>query len=180
MCGVCFHSFCIAELNGEIEAAGAEVIERDNLCSVACYHFCKADALTPEVKAECALLMKKNKEQLKKEGRELNVKVNCRINSASHDAPKDVMVAWLLEKKMLALCPSLEVAQEVIATASRVTIHDKFCLINIIFSDELGDMAMHSEESATHPELDAGVVGPKSPCWQFVESRFNDGFARWS
>jgi hypothetical protein len=125
MCGVCLHSFCVAEVNREMEAAGAEVIEGDNLCSVSCYRFRKADALTPEVvKAERTLLMKKNKEQLKKEGRELNIKVNCRVNGASRDAPKEVIVARLLEKKMLALCPSLEVAQEVIATASRVTIHD--------------------------------------------------------
>jgi hypothetical protein len=177
MCGVCLHSFCVAEANREIEAAGAEVIEGDNLCSVSCYRFRKADALTPEVvKAERTLLMKKNKEQLKKEGRELNIKVNCHVNGASRDAPKEVIVARLLEKKMLALCPSLEVAQEVIATPSRVTVHDKFRLINIIFSDELGDMAMHSKESATRAELDAGVVGHKSPFWQLVESRFNNGF----
>jgi hypothetical protein len=144
---------------------------------MSCYRFRKADALTPEVvKAEHTLLMKKNKEQLKKEGRELNIKVNCRVNGASCDALKEIIVTRLLEKKMLALCPSLEVVQEVIATASRVTIHEKFCLINIIFSDELGDMSMHSEESATHAELDAGVVGHKSPFWQLVESRFNNGF----
>ncbi len=39
MCGVCLHSFCVAEANREIEAAGAEVIEGDNLCSVSCYRF---------------------------------------------------------------------------------------------------------------------------------------------
>ncbi len=39
------------------------IFEGDNLCSVACYLFHKADALTPEVvKVERALLRKKNKE----------------------------------------------------------------------------------------------------------------------
>jgi len=32
-------------------------------------------------------------------------------------------------------------------------------LINIIFSEELGEMALHSEDTATCAELDAGVVG---------------------
>ncbi len=77
---------------------------------------------------------------------------------------------------MLALCPSLEVAHEEIATPKRVTINDKFQLINILFSHELGDMALHSKESATCAELDAGVVGHKSQFWKLMESRFNDGF----
>jgi hypothetical protein len=76
---------------------------------------------------------------------------------------------------MLALCPTLELAQEEI-TASRVIIHDKFWLIKVLFSDELGDMVIHSEESATHPELDAKVVGHKSQFWQIIELRFNDCF----
>ncbi len=60
MCDVCLHSFCVTEANREIEAAGAEAIEEDNLCLVACYFFCKADSLTPKViKVERALLMKK-------------------------------------------------------------------------------------------------------------------------
>ena len=132
---------------------------------MACYRFRKADALTPEVvKVERTPLMKRNKDQLRKEGRELNVKVNCCVNGASHDVPKEIIVAQLLEKKMLALCPFLEEEPVVIATASRVTIHNKFYLINIIF-DELEDMSMHSKESATHAELDTGVVGHKSPRW---------------
>jgi len=59
---------------------------------------------------------------------------------------------------------------------SRVTIHDKFCLINIIFSEELGEMALHSEDTATRTELDAGVIGHNSQFWKLVESHFNSGF----
>ncbi len=132
---------------------------------MACYRFRKADALTSEVvKVERAPLMKRNKDQLRKEGRKLNFKVNCCVNGASHDVPKEIIVAQLLEKKMLALCPFLEEEPVVIATASRVAIHNKFYLINIIF-DELEDMSMHSKESGTHAELDIGVVGHKSPLW---------------
>jgi hypothetical protein len=53
---------------------------------------------------------------------------------------------------------------------SRVTIHDKFRLINIIFSEELGEMALHSEDTATRAELDAGVIGHNSQFWKLVES----------
>jgi nicotinamidase-related amidase len=84
MCGVCLHSFCVAETNREIEALGAEVILGENLCSVSCYRYHKSDSLTADaVKAELSLLMKKNKEQLKKEAREFNIKVNNRVNGAS-------------------------------------------------------------------------------------------------
>jgi hypothetical protein len=40
--------------------------------------------------------MKKNKEQQKKESRELNVKVHCMANGACCNAPKEVIVAKLL------------------------------------------------------------------------------------
>jgi hypothetical protein len=33
-----------------------------------------------------------------KEGRKLNVKVNCQINGASHEAPEEILVAWLMKK----------------------------------------------------------------------------------
>jgi hypothetical protein len=38
----------------------------------------------------------------------------------------------------------------------------KFCLIHVIFSDELSNEVMRSEESATHDDLHAGLVGYKS------------------
>jgi hypothetical protein len=60
--------------------------------------------------------------------------------------------------------------------ASRVTISDKFRLINVIFSDELSDAALSSEDSSTRADLDAGLIGYKSPFWKAVEQRFNHGF----
>jgi hypothetical protein len=55
-------------------------------------------------------------------------------------------------------------------------LNDKFRLINVIFSDELSDLAISSEDSSTCAELDAGLVGHKSQFWRMVESRFNEGF----
>ena len=70
------------------------------MCSVSCFRFSKLEAITSDVvKTQRAELLKKNKEQLKKEARELNIKVNCRVNGASRDASKEVMVARVLEKK---------------------------------------------------------------------------------
>ncbi len=131
------------------------------------------------VKAERGALLQKNKEQLKKEARELNLKVNYRVNGTSCDAPKEIIVARLLEKKMLQLHPSLaatEVQPEAAIASNKITINDKFCLINVIFSSELADTALTSEQTITHAELDAGLVGHNSPFWKMVESRFNTGF----
>jgi hypothetical protein len=102
MCGACLHSFCVSETNREIEALGAEVILGENLCSLSCYRYLKSDSLTADaVKAERSLLMKKNKEQQKKEAREFNIKVNNRVNGASRDLPKEVIIARTWRKKCM-------------------------------------------------------------------------------
>ncbi len=54
-------------------------------------------------------------------------------------------------------------------------ISDKFWLINVTLSEELHVKAMMSEEAATWADLDAGLVGRKSPFWQLVHLRFNEG-----
>ncbi len=61
---------------------------------MACYHFSKIEGLTEEVvQGEWAVLVQKNKDKLKKDAWDLNVKVNCQINGTSCDAPKEVIVA---------------------------------------------------------------------------------------
>jgi hypothetical protein len=111
------------------------------------------------------------------------VKVNCSVNGASHDAPKEATVAQLLEKNIVQLFPSSEAEIPANATATatatapnKVSLDDEFCLTNIIFSDELTELALRSEESATCAELDAGLVGHNSPFWRIAEARFNEGF----
>ncbi len=46
----------------------------------------------------------------------------------------------------------------------------------MIFSSELGQLALRSEDTVSRAELDAGLVGNNSPFWKMVESRFNTGF----
>ena len=58
----------------------------------------------------------------------------------------------------------------------KISLNDKFHVINVFFSDELTELALRSEESATRAELDAGLVGHNSPFWKIVESSFNEGF----
>jgi hypothetical protein len=60
--------------------------------------------------------------------------------------------------------------------SDKFLLNDKFRLINVVFSDELSNEAIRSEESATCAELDAGVVGYKSLFWTMAENRFNEGF----
>ena len=105
--------------------------------------------------------------------------MNCQVNGVSHDASKEVIIARLVEKKILQLHPSLATSlpnmQEGEA-ARKFMLNDKFRLINVIFSDELSDLAISSEDSSTRAELDAGLVGHKSQFWRMVESRFNERF----
>ncbi len=84
----------------------------------------------------------------------------------------------MLDKKILQLYPSLaaEIPADDCNTPDKFLLNDKFCLINVVFSDELSDEALRSEQCATHAELDAGLVGSKSLFWVTVENRFNKGF----
>ncbi len=107
------------------------------------------------------------------------MKVNSRINGASCDALKEVIVTHLLEKKLLQLHPSLAATQEqseTVSVSNKITINDKFRFINVIFSSELGELALRSEATVSHAKLDAGLVGNNSPFWKMVQSRFNSGF----
>ncbi len=175
------HSFCIAEANREIADVDGNAKENSNLCSVTCYRFSMIDGLTSEaVKLEGALLAQKNKEQLKKEARELQIKVNCRVNGSSRDASKELIKARSLEKKIFQqYAPGDRIPSsnsETLPRPAKFGLNDKFCLINVIFSDELCDCALTSEQSATQAELDTGKVGHRSPFWQMVENHFNEGF----
>ncbi len=102
--------------------------------------------------------------------------MNCRINRVSRDASKEVIVACLLEKRILQLHPSSAPLFPEEVTPSKFTINDKFRLINVIFSEELSDLAIRSEDTCTRAELDAGLVGHKWQFWTMVESCFNEGF----
>jgi len=55
-------------------------------------------------------------------------------------------------------------------------IHDKFQIINVIFSNELWELAASSGNMATREELDSGAIGAESRFWQAVQTRFNEGF----
>ncbi len=81
-------------------------------------------------------------------------------------------------KKIVQLYPSLVPRQpdDGNTSANKFLVNVKFCLINVIFSDELSELAMKSEEAATCAELDVGLVGHSSPFWSMVEARFNGGF----
>jgi hypothetical protein len=43
------------------------------------------------------------------------------------------------------------------------------------FSDELTELALRSEESATRTQLNARLIGRNLPVWIFFEGRFNEG-----
>jgi hypothetical protein len=105
-----------------------------------------------------------------------HTQVDCQVNGSSHDALKELIVSHLLEKKILAMYPALatEASSE---EPNRIGINDKFRLIGAIFSDELHEKVMTSEETISHADLDAELVGHNSSFWQLVHMRFHEGFS---
>jgi hypothetical protein len=59
--------FCIAVSKREFETIGAEVGDVENLCSVACYHYCNADSLTAKVVKTDYVLLTRNSRKRKEE-----------------------------------------------------------------------------------------------------------------
>jgi hypothetical protein len=94
---LCVAPICIAFV--EVEATNATITDDKPLCSLSCYLFTLIDGLKPDtVTTERVALTKKDKEQLKKEARDCQVKVNCKVNGVSRDALKQVIIASLLKK----------------------------------------------------------------------------------
>ncbi len=68
---------------------------------------------------------------------------------------------------------------EQVAKPAAKTIHDKFRLLNCLFSDEIGTLSA-SAETVSRADLDNGAVGGKSNYWKVVAQRFNEGFPEGS
>ena len=101
------------------------------------------------------------------------------MNGASRDASKELIKARSLEKKIFQqYAPGDRTfsTSETLPRPAKFGLNDKFHLIYVIFSDDLCDCALTSEQSANHAELDTGLAGHRSPFWQMVENRFNEGF----
>jgi hypothetical protein len=96
------------------------------------------------------------------------VKVTQRVNNASRQMSKLMMVRRLVAAKFGA---GVEQATKPVAK----TKHDKFCLLNCLFSDEIGALTA-SAETVSRVDLDNGAVGGKSNYWKMVAQRFNEGF----
>jgi hypothetical protein len=54
-------------------------------------------------------------------------------------------------------------------------IHDNFCLLNCLFSDEIGALAATAED-VSRTDLDTGAIGGNCTYWMLVEQWFNEGF----
>ena len=85
------------------------------------------------------------------------------MNGSSRDASKETIVARLLEKIVMKRYPALAIdAEQDEEIITQIGINDKFQLINVIFTEDLHELATKSEEAATRAELDAGLVRHKS------------------
>jgi hypothetical protein len=126
-----------------------------------------------------------DREAVKKEREELNtllkkqlvalaasaqVRVTHRIDNKSRQMSKPMMIRRLIGAKFG------EVEQQSASNKpSAKTIHDKFRLLNCLFSDEVGALAATADD-VSRADMDTGAVGGNSTYWKLVEQRFNEGF----
>jgi hypothetical protein len=142
-------------------------------CSGVCCNWQGKEGLDLEAirkeRSELAALLKKD---LVKLASTAQVRVTQRVNNASRQMSKPMMVRRLVAAKFGA---GVEQATKPAAK----TIHDKFRLLNCLFSDEIGALAA-SAETVSRADLDNGAVGGKSNYWKVVAQRFNEGFPEGS
>ncbi len=95
--------------------------------------------------------------------------MNCQVNGVSHDASKEVNVAHFLEKRILQLYPSLATSLPVeeVLTASKLTMNDKFHLINVCFQSSCLTMPLEVKIPAITPSS-SWFGNHNSGLWQIL------------
>jgi len=107
------------------------------------------------------------KKDLVKEASAAQVRVTQRINGASRQISKPMMV------RQMVLAKFGTGVEEAAKPAAKI-IHDKFRHLSCLFSDEVG-AATAPAEAVSRVDLETGAVGGKSYYWTLVANRFNDG-----
>jgi hypothetical protein len=142
-------------------------------CSGVCCQWHGKEGLDVQaIRDERTKILVLKKKDLVKEASAAQVRVMQRINGASQQIAKPMMVRQLVAAKFGTG------VEETYKPAAK-TIHDKFRLLNCLFSDEVGATAA-SAEAVSRADLDNGAVGGNSYYWNLVPNRFNDGFPEGS
>ena len=110
------------------------------------------------------------KKQLVQLAATAQVRVTHRVDNKSRQMSKPMMIRRLIGAKF-----GVAEQQSAATKPSAKTIHDKFRLLNCLFSDEIGALAATAED-VSRVDLDTGAVGGNSSYWKVVEKRFNEGF----
>ena len=126
-----------------------------------------------DVRNERSELQKMLKKSLVELARTAKVKITQRVDKKSVQVSKATIVRRLLASKFCTLVGSTNPGN----TPPRVTktIHDRFRLLNCLFSDELAELA-DSSDDVDRAALDSGAVADNSVYWKLVEERFQNGF----
>jgi hypothetical protein len=122
------------------------------------------------VKKEREELSSMLKKQLVQLAATAQVRVTHRVDNKSRQISKPMMIRRLIGAKF-----GVSEQQSAPTKLSAKTIHDKFRLLNCLFSDEIGALAATAED-VSRADLDTGAVGGNSSYWKVVEKRFNEGF----
>ena len=138
-------------------------------CSgICCSWHGKEDVDVEAVKKERSELATLLKKQLVQLASQAQVRVTHRVDQKSRQMTKPMMIRRLVAAKFGKV-------EQASSKPAAKTIHDKFRLLNCLFSDEIGQLAA-TAENVTRADLDNGAVGGNSDYWKLVQKRFNEGF----
>ncbi len=136
--------------------------------SICCSWHGKDDVDVEAIRKERSELANLLKKQLVQLASQAQVRVTHRVDNKSRQISKPMMIQRLVAAKFRAV-------EQASSKPAAKTIHDKFRLLNCLFSDEVGQHAA-TAENVTRAELDNGAVVGNSAYWKLVEKRFNEGF----
>ncbi len=170
ICGASVHPTCFKSTVRKLQKCPSSCHD-EVFCSSTCCTWYDKEGLDKEaVKKEREALNSLLKKQLVQLAATAQVRVTHRIDNKSRQMSKPMMIRRLLGAKF-GVVKQLSASSKPAAK----TTHDKFHLLNCLFSDEIGALAA-TAEGVSRADLDTGAVGGNSSYWKVVEKRFNEGF----
>jgi hypothetical protein len=144
---------------------GQNVTSNNIYCSAQCICYDQDSNISNnDVQSRHSALLENNKLQLRSLARSLGMKISYRPpGQASKDLSKEGIVQQILEKQLMNDLATAGVDESTAATLpatevpSVVTIHDNFCLVNVMFCTEITEISNWCRSAATRNELDANI-----------------------
>ncbi len=154
LCEAVVHPTCFKAAIRKLPEYPDDCHDESYCSSICCSWHGKDDVDVEAIKEETSELIILLKKQLVWLASQAQVRMTRQVDNKSRQMSKPMMIQRLVAAKFRAV-------EQASSKPAVKTIHDKFRLLNCLFSDEVGQHAA-TAENVTRAELDIGAVGRNS------------------